>query len=214
MNKLITRVLLGCIFIFFIGCEVSRPIEDTSKTIENEEETSNPIENENDDTTPAENEDTPINGSLAIDFTTRVFTGPYDTTAIAVWIETLDGEFVKTVYARGTYPLYIISLVDWLAKRGEIDSASEVDGLTGASMSNLMHGTPITTSWDLLDRNNEPVPAGTYRVQIEHTNANAHLIPIDQNVTANGSVDFIIGDDAYTNESSDTYVDISVEYTP
>lgn len=207
--KKLTFILVALLMIYSCDNKIDQPID----TIIDDGESGSGNEGSGGEGFGGDNEDTD-NGSLSIEFTTREFTGPYDTTVIAVWVETLSGEFVKTVYAQGTYPNYLISLVDWIAQGGEYGPTSDVDGWTSASRPNSLHGTPITTSWDLLNRSGEPVPAGTYRLQIEHTDANAHLIPIEQNVTANGSVEFTIGDTEYSNESSDTYVDISVVYTP
>jgi hypothetical protein len=79
----------------------------------------------------------------------------------AVWVEDLNGNFVKTLYVSG-FSGYAkekqINLPDWSAI-----SEFETDGTTAASIDWGKH----TYAWDLTDHDGKKVKKGTYKVKVE-----------------------------------------------
>ncbi len=106
--------------------------------------------------------------AVALDFVERK---TYSSNQFAIWIEDLEGNFVKTVYvtrftADGGYKKREDSVPVWVSK-SHIDSASkkEIDAISGA--------TPKSGSlmyiWDLTDQNGQKVAAGEYKFFVETT---------------------------------------------
>lgn len=89
----------------------------------------------------------------------------------AVWIEGLDGNLVKTLYATrftaaGGYKNRPDSLAAWLEKSGLSSmEKSEADAVTGPTPQSGALAYP----WDLTDENGGPVPMGEYRFCVEGT---------------------------------------------
>jgi hypothetical protein len=85
--------------------------------------------------------------------------------AVAVWVQTQGGVFVKTVgqwvSIRQPY------LVAWRQAAG----ATDIDAVIGASRVN--HAEPLTLVWNLRDRQGNPVPDGTYTIRLELAEGNS-----------------------------------------
>lgn len=89
----------------------------------------------------------------------------------AVWIETLQGELVRTLYATsftalGGYSYREDALPVWVKKSSVSKlSRSRVDALTGATP----QSGRVTYHWDGTDDNGKQLPAATYRFCVEGT---------------------------------------------
>ena len=89
----------------------------------------------------------------------------------AVWIENIDGQFIKTLYAtgftaKGGYKNRPDSLVLWVEKSGLASmSKAEVDAVSAATPK---AGT-LSYTWDLTDIDGVIVPNGEYRFFVEGT---------------------------------------------
>ena len=111
----------------------------------------------------------------------------FSTNQFAVWIEDSLGNYVKTIYAtkftaNGGWSKRPQSIPVWVQKSGLAKlNKKDVDALTGATPRT---GTLIY-SWDGLDKNMKPVPAGLYRVFLEAT------LRADDRVLY--SADFVLG---------------------
>ena len=86
----------------------------------------------------------------------------------AVWVTTSTNAYIETIYRAAANTNRFQWLSQWNAKRGT-DLA--VDGYTGATP--ISYVNPITATWDCLDRNNNPLPDGDYRIWVEFTEAHA-----------------------------------------
>jgi hypothetical protein len=95
------------------------------------------------------------------DFTTVTANGKYSPKNIgAVWIETPQGQFVKSLNVWAAKR--IIHLVKWNAVSG----GNQVDAITSATApSHGMH----TADWNCTDLNGNAVPDGPYRLMLEMT---------------------------------------------
>ncbi len=113
---------------------------------------------------PCGTQDTSPLTKLHIVVRTTAFGGRYKPRNVgAIWIETAQGAFVKTVEKWGkTRARY---LTKWNAASG----GNIVDAVTGATLS--QHATHDRT-WNLTDKNMCKVPAGDYRIVMEHTDFN------------------------------------------
>jgi hypothetical protein len=85
---------------------------------------------------------------------------------VAIWIETGDGTFVKTI-GRWCSDLRATHLVAWRAKAGPADA----DAISGATR--LDHSDRLSKTWDLTDKLGATVPDGPFVVRIETTDGNA-----------------------------------------
>ena len=89
----------------------------------------------------------------------------------AVWIEDLDGNVVRTLYASrwtasGGYRTRPDSIALWAQRAGLANMASaEVDALSGATPGS----GPLTYAWDLTDADGNTVPPGDYAFFVEGT---------------------------------------------
>ena len=93
----------------------------------------------------------------------------YASNQFAVWIEDLEGNFVKTLYAtrytaNGGYRNRPDSIPTWVKKSNLADmSKSEVDAITSATPRS---GT-LSYLWDMADKDGVPVPSGEYKFFVE-----------------------------------------------
>ena len=78
---------------------------------------------------------------------------------VAIWVESADGKFQKTIQRWGSRR--ISHLVGWRAKAGTTD-ADAVSGATRGS-----HATPLTMTWDLKNKAGTLVPDGMYTIRME-----------------------------------------------
>lgn len=105
---------------------------------------------------------------ISFDFTR----GGIASSQFAVWIETENGDMVRTLYAtsftaKGGYAYRKDALPAWVAKaHPDRMTASQADAVTGATPQN----GPLLYSWDGTDDADKPVKAGRYRFCIEATN--------------------------------------------
>ena len=87
----------------------------------------------------------------------------------AVWIEDMDGTFVKTLFATqfvasGGYEQRPEAIPDWVERSGlNNGTASGIDAVTGATPDT---GT-LQFSWDCTDSEGNPLPEGEYRFLVE-----------------------------------------------
>ena len=79
-----------------------------------------------------------------------------------VWIETKDGDFVKTIYVSG-FSGYVKEKQINLPKWSKSSRFMDVDGITGASIDLGQH----IYVWDLKDKEGMKIPAGNYVVGVE-----------------------------------------------
>jgi len=100
-----------------------------------------------------------------------------------VWVETSDGQFIKTLsrWASG----YKDELVTWWAASGQ-----DLDGMTEASR--RTHDDRLTAVWDMTDSNGDVAPDGSYTIRFEMTECNngnyENLYSIDFDKDGNGLV--------------------------
>ena len=105
-------------------------------------------------------------GTLAVTFTYEKQSG-VASNQFAVWIEDMDGNFIKTVYAaqftatKG-YKNRPDSLALWVSKARGVSDFDAVAGATPKS-------GPVTYIWDCTDEGGNAVPAGIYRFLVEGT---------------------------------------------
>ena len=85
---------------------------------------------------------------------------------VAIWIEGPGGAFVKTVSRWANVRKQ--HLVAWTTAAGPNDA----DAISGATRPN--HTTPLTVTWDLLNKQGQVIPDGTYTVRMESTELNAN----------------------------------------
>ena len=80
----------------------------------------------------------------------------------AVWIETADGQFVRTIYVSG-FAGFVREQQVTLPVWGAVSEFSDADAVTGASIDVGHH----IFAWDLEDLDGKAVPPGTYMVKVE-----------------------------------------------
>jgi len=107
-------------------------------------------------------------GTVAVSFDFERQSG-YSTNQFAVWIEDMEGNVVKTLFATrftaaGGYEKRPGSLTNWVDKavRSGITDADAVAGATPKS-------GPCAYVWDCTDERGNAVPAGAYCFFVEHT---------------------------------------------
>ena len=86
--------------------------------------------------------------------------------SVVVWIEDTAGNFVATI--DGAANVRRRHLVTYVAKAGGPDV--DADAISSASRNN--HGTPFSTTWDLLDRADVEIPDGDYIIFVELADEN------------------------------------------
>ncbi|MDR1158278.1 MAG: DUF2271 domain-containing protein [Oscillospiraceae bacterium] len=119
--------------------------------------------------TPAQPAETPSDRSwatIAFDFQKQ---SGHASNQFAVWVETADGQYVKTLYATkftaaGGYKNRPDSIPTWVDRSGLAGlSKEQVDVMAGATPKS---GAQSYT-WDLTGADGAPVPAGTYKFFVE-----------------------------------------------
>lgn len=83
---------------------------------------------------------------------------------VAVWVETANGTFVKTIDRHAA--VRKVDLVAWTQKAG----ANDADAVSGATRQD--HSMPLNITWNLKDRTNAVVPDGTYTIRMELSDSN------------------------------------------
>lgn len=107
-------------------------------------------------------------GSLSITFTTVDPRGRYSPRNIgAVWIETADGKFVKTVERWAG--VRARDLRRWTQQSGGWPSTSTPDRVDAVSRATLRSHETHTLTWNLRDASGAVVPDGSYKVFVEMT---------------------------------------------
>lgn len=138
-------------------------------------------------------------GALTITFDFEKQSG-YASNQFAVWIEDVDGDFIKTLYATnftasGGYESRPDSISVWVHKSDIASkSESEVDTITGATPGS---GT-LSYTWDLTDEDGNTVPFGEYNYFVEGTMRWKNYI------LYTGTIE--IGDEPTTSEASAEFV--------
>jgi tetratricopeptide (TPR) repeat protein len=91
----------------------------------------------------------------------------------AVWIETADGQFIKTIYVSG-FAGYVRERQVTLPVWGAVSEYVDADAVTGASI-DVGHHIYL---WDLEDRGGKTVPYGDYviKVEVSHWPSNLYQI--------------------------------------
>lgn len=108
------------------------------------------------------------NGVLTVSFDYLKQSG-YATNQFAVWVETADGAFVKTLYATeftadGGYKDRPDAISAWVARSG-LAEGKNADAVSGATPSS----GALQYRWDRTDETGTRVPDGTYRFFVEGT---------------------------------------------
>ena len=107
-------------------------------------------------------------GKLVITFDYEKQSG-YASNQFAVWIEDVDGNYIKTLYATkytadGGYKNRPDSIPTWVEKSSlAIMSKSKVDTIAGATPK----AGPLSYTWDLTDTNGKTAPSGEYKFFVE-----------------------------------------------
>ena len=114
--------------------------------------------------------DAPVSGgaaTLTITATSTTGGGQYaPRNVVALWIEGPGGVFVKTVDRwAGVRKQHLVA---WTTAAGGADA----DAVSGATRAN--HATPLTLTWNMMNRQNQLIPDGTYTVRMESTELNAN----------------------------------------
>jgi len=136
-TKKIMFVLISAIFATFASCNGEDPISNSVKT----------------------------SGSLSVSVTTSSYSGEYAPSHVAaIWIESSNGTFVKTLMAKAAQrKMY---LTNWLKASS---NGNTIDASTGATLNS--HGV-LTCSWNGSDINGNIVGDGSYNVCVEFTENN------------------------------------------
>jgi hypothetical protein len=86
-----------------------------------------------------------------------------------IWIQKPDSTYIKTIYCGFKTFKYSAYFKTWLKGKGATpaEKLSDLDAVSAATRKN--HDEVINVKWDLTDRNNKPVPNGSYEFWIEMT---------------------------------------------
>ena len=135
-------------------------------------------------------------GSLKVSATTHRY---YSSTIIdnprgcpvALWIQTPDSVFVKTIGLWASFDWSIDFLTTW----GTVsDGVSGIpDGVTSATR---RADGPVTATWDLTGQDKKPVPQGTYEFWIEFSNDSWPSKKSKGTIVIDGTSKTILGDTA------------------
>jgi hypothetical protein len=111
---------------------------------------------------PGEAAAEPATGEVTVSFDYKRQSGSASN-QFAIWIEDMDGGYVKTLYAtrytaNGGYERRPDSIPIWVKKSG-------VDAVTSATP----REGPLSYAWDLTDKDGGTVPKGEYKVFVEGT---------------------------------------------
>jgi len=144
-------------------------------------------------------------GALTATFTTSPNGGNFaPKNVVAVWVEGPGGVFEKTIgqwdAVRGS------NLVAWVGKAGPND-ADAVSGATRAS-----HATPLTVTWNLLNKAGTAVPDGTYTLRMEMADSNTATAANNHE----GTFTFVIGPtaQAQTALTNGGFTNVSINFDP
>jgi hypothetical protein len=97
--------------------------------------------------------------------------GGFSSNQFAVWIEDINGNYVKTLYAtsftaKGGWQRREQSLPRWVRQSNLAGkNNAQIDALTGPTP----RGGPLRYSWDGTDIAGRPLPPGEYRASVEAT---------------------------------------------
>ncbi|EXJ09581.1 MULTISPECIES: DUF2271 domain-containing protein [Nitrincola] len=98
-----------------------------------------------------------------IEVTIPAIAGPmYYRPYVAIWVENDQEETVRTIEVWRKEPDWLKDMRRWWRKAGRYDQG-ELDAVTGATK---RPGT-YTVTWDGVDQKGQPVPAGTYYINVE-----------------------------------------------
>ena len=224
-NKALVLILVMTILIALCGCskndktttdetdQPTAPAIPTSTTeVSPSPEDLPPLEIEEPDVT----EDTTVyaSGEVVISFDFVKQTGSASN-QFAVWIETLDGKLVKTLYAtdwtvKGGYKTRPDSLFLW-AQRSNIERMTEeqIDAISSA--------TPDTGSqtfkWDLTNDEGDPVVPGEYSFVVEGTMRWKNFVVYYGNITIGDTPSTVIAERADVYQASDDYEELTEDST-
>ena len=144
-------------------------------------------------------------GTVTITFTTTPVGGQYaPRNVVAVWIQSPGGTFVKTIGRWANVRKQ--HLVAWTTAAGPNDA----DAVSGATR--LNHTTPLTVTWNLLDKAAATVPDGTYTIRMELTDLNANTAAQNNQ----GTFTFVKGPQAQvqTGLTNGGFTNVSINFDP
>ena len=125
----------------------------------------------------------------------------------AVWIEDIDGSFVKTLYAtgytaNGGYKDRPDSIALWVERSGLSNmTGSELDAITGATP----RGGALSYTWDLSDGDGLTVPPGEYVFFVEGTLRWKSFVLYSGTIEIGNTPATVQANADYTYESSERY---------
>jgi hypothetical protein len=145
-----------------------------------------------------------LSGELVITFDYERQSG-MASNQFAVWIENMDGQHIKTLYAtqwtaRGGFASRPDSIALWVEKSGLASmQQSEVDAIAGA--------TPqtgnVSYSWDLTEADGNMLPPGEYKFFVEGTLRWKNYVLYSGVITLDNTNITVIADAEYFYEASD-----------
>ena len=123
---------------------------------------------------------------------------------VAAWIEGPGGTFIKTIDRQSLVRTQ--HLVAWQAKAGNVD----MDAVSGATRVTL--NQPVTATWNLLDKQGQPGPDGTYPIRLELAPGNANTAGQNNQ----GTFTFVKGPAAQTqtNLANGGFTNVMITYDP
>jgi len=125
----------------------------------------------------------------------------------AVWIEDLDGNVVRTLYAsrwtaNGGYRTRPDSIARWVRRAGLANMTSaEIDAVSGATPRS---GT-VAYTWDLTDSDGNIVPPGDYVIFVEGTLRWRNFVLYSGSITLGVEPAIVHADAEFTYESDGRY---------
>ena len=131
----------------------------------------------------------------------------------AVWIEDMDGNLIKTLYAsqwtaRGGYRTRPDSIALWVEKSNLASMSDyEVDAISGATPS----AGAQSYTWGLTDANDNAVPPGEYRFFVEGTLRWKNYVLYSGIITISDTPMTALADAEFFYEASDRYDALTVE---
>ena len=129
----------------------------------------------------------------------------------AVWIENMDGQIIKTLYAtryttNGGYKNRPDSIALWVEKSDIANmTKSEVDAISGATPK----AGALSYTWDLTDINGVSVLPGEYRFLVEGTLRWKNFVLYSGVIEICDKPSFVLADAEFTYEGSDRYAVLS-----
>jgi hypothetical protein len=105
---------------------------------------------------------------VAVTAKTSSYGGKYaPENCVLMWIQKPDSTYIKTIYRAFETIKFCADFKSWVNTNGATSPEKVTDllnGITGATRES--HNETITAIWDCTDRNNKPVPNGTYEFWI------------------------------------------------